>query len=121
ALLRLTVPRLSGHSSVDNQAYKSEEERTAEWARDPIPALRRYLVPTYLDDAAWAALETEAAAEVARARDAALAQPHPDRERVTDRVWSAGSPPARVGGLAAEGITLPPGTDRPNPPDPRRL
>ncbi len=39
-LLRLRVPRLSGHSSVDNQAYKSAAEREAEWARDPIPALQ---------------------------------------------------------------------------------
>ncbi len=36
ALLRLTVPRLSGHSSVDTQAYKSKEELDAEWARDPL-------------------------------------------------------------------------------------
>ncbi|MBI5666768.1 MAG: pyruvate dehydrogenase [Chloroflexi bacterium] len=36
-LLRLTVPRLSGHSSVDNQAYKSAEVIAEEWQRDPTP------------------------------------------------------------------------------------
>lgn len=121
ALLRLTMPRLSGHSSVDNQAYKSEEERASEWVRDPIVALRRFLVPGLLDEDGWKAIEDEASAEVEKARDAALGQAIPDPSRVTDRVWSAGSPPARVGGLAAEGITLPKGSDVPRPPDPRRL
>ena len=120
-LLRLTVPRLSGHSSVDNQAYKSEGERAAEWTRDPIPALRRYLVPEYMDEAGWKMLEEEAASEVVQARDAALSQAQPDPARVTDRVWSSGSPPALVGGLAAEGIKLADGSDTPHPPDPRRL
>ena len=120
-LLRLTVPRLSGHSSVDNQAYKTEQERDDEWVRDPIPALRSALVPSVIDEAGWKALEGEAAAQVAMASAAALAQPHPDSIRVADRVWSTGSPRPLVGGLAAEGIVLPDGTDEPQPPDPRRL
>ena len=53
ALLRLTVPRLSGHSSVDTQAYKSKEELDAEWERDPIVALNHYLVPTLMSKAEW--------------------------------------------------------------------
>jgi 2-oxoisovalerate dehydrogenase E1 component len=120
-LLRLTVPRLSGHSSVDNQAYKTDEERAAEWARDPIPAIRRYLVPDQMSEDDWRALEADVAAEVARARDAALANPQPDSARVTDRVWACDSPTPVAGGLAAEGIALPPGADEPTPPDPRRL
>ena len=121
ALLRLTVPRLSGHSSVDNQAYKSEDERAAEWARDPIPAIRRYLVPSQMDEEAWQRLEEEAAAEVDQAREAALAQLQPDVSRITDRVWAAGAPAPLAGGLAAEGVELPLGNDEPHPPDPRRL
>ena len=120
-LLRLTVPRLSGHSSVDNQAYKSEEERDEEWARDPIPALRRFLVPTVMAEAEWRALEETAAADVAAACDAALAEAQPDPARVTDRVWSLGSPRPAAGGLAAEGVAVPPTSDTPQPPDPRRL
>lgn len=120
-LLRLTVPRLSGHSSVDNQAYKSESERAAEWARDPIAALREFLVPGKIADEDWHALEGEAAAEVERACAAALAQPQPDPAAVTDRVWSSGSPPPIVGGLRGSNISLPEGDDVPQPPDPRRL
>ncbi|MFN3389417.1 MAG: thiamine pyrophosphate-dependent enzyme, partial [Allosphingosinicella sp.] len=37
ALLRLTVPRLQGHSFQDTQTYKSEETVRAEWQRDPLP------------------------------------------------------------------------------------
>lgn len=121
ALLRLTVPRLSGHSSTDNQAYKSEVERAAELARDPIPALRRYLVPVQMTEAEWSALEEAAAVEVAAARDAALAQPQPDPDSVTTRVWANDSPVPLHGGLAAEGIRMPAGDQMPHPPDPRRL
>ena len=42
ALLRLTVPRLEGHSAQDTQTYKSEEEIEAEWARDPLPRLKAH-------------------------------------------------------------------------------
>ena len=42
ALLRLTVPRLEGHSYQDTQTYKSEAEIEAEWARDPLPKLKAY-------------------------------------------------------------------------------
>lgn len=120
-LLRLTMPRLSGHSSVDNQAYKTEDERDAEWARDPIPALCRALVPALMTESEWKALEVAAAADVAAASAAALAQPQPDPTRVTDRVWAADSPRPLAGGLAAEGIVLPVGRFEVQPPDPRRL
>ena len=42
-LLRLTVPRLEGHSAQDTQAYKSEAEIEAEWARDPLPKLKEHV------------------------------------------------------------------------------
>jgi len=35
-LLRLTVPRLSGHSGQDTQAYKSAQILKDERARDPL-------------------------------------------------------------------------------------
>ena len=39
-LLRLTVPRLQGHSFQDTQTYKSDVFVASEWARDPLPKLR---------------------------------------------------------------------------------
>jgi 2-oxoisovalerate dehydrogenase E1 component len=120
-LLRLTVPRLSGHSSVDNQAYKSEAERAAEWERDPLAGLHQYLVPALLTQAEWEGLRQEAAAAVAQARDEALAQAHGDPATVTHFVFHSPERRPQVGGLLAAGIELPPGTDMPQPPDPRRI
>ena len=107
-LLRLSIPRLCGHSSHDNQGYKSEERLAEEWARDPLPALRDYLVPALLGDDGWAELEAQVAADVTAARDAALAQPQPDPAEVTSHVWAAPQPG-------------PAGETTPNPSDPRRI
>src|SRR5262249_48146742 len=120
-LLRLTVPRLSGHSSVDNQAYKSEEVREAERANDPIPALHDYLVPSLLSEAEWESLVNEVKASVTTARDSARAQPQPEPASVTRFVFSEPGKPQQVGGLLAEGIQLPRGTDIPQPASPQRI
>ena len=40
-LIRLTVPRLQGHSFQDTQTYKSEAEVAREWARTPADVLTR--------------------------------------------------------------------------------
>lgn len=121
ALLRLTVPRLSGHSSVDNQAYKTEAEKEEEWARDPIPALKAYLVPALYSEAEWAQLHADAAEAVAEARDAAMAQPQADPATVTQFVLSDPQRPQEVGGLIPEGITLPPGSETAVVTEPRRI
>lgn len=121
ALLRLRVPRLSGHSSVDNQAYKSANEMQEEWKRDPIPALREYLVPAHMSEAEWEAIAQAARQAVLEARDSALAQPKPDAANVTRFIFSDLDYPQQAGGLLPDGIRLPPGTSTPSPPDPRRL
>jgi 2-oxoisovalerate dehydrogenase E1 component len=46
ALVHLTVPRLCSHSGPDNQrGYRTDEEIAADFTRDPLPKLRRHLVP----------------------------------------------------------------------------
>ena len=52
-LLKLRVPRLSGHSAQDTQAYKSPEEIEGERARDPLLQLRKRLVPAEISEAEW--------------------------------------------------------------------
>lgn len=121
ALLRLTVPRLSGHSSVDTQAYKSKEELDAEWERDPIVALNRSLVPTIMSKAEWHEIVMQAMQDVAAARQAAQAQPYPDVRSVATHIWSQPQAPQQVGGLVGEGIHLPVGSSVPHPPDARRI
>ena len=66
-LLRLRVPRLSGHSGQDTQAYKEPGEIEAERARDPLLALQKALVPAVIADADWRGLEAEAEHIVAAA------------------------------------------------------
>ena len=120
-LLRLSVPRLSGHSSHDNQSYKPAEVVEDEKLRDPLPALRDYLVPALYSEEEWNELRAEVEAEVAQARDRALARPEPDPAAVTSHVWSDPDNPAQMGGLAAAGISPPVGTEEVRPPEPRRI
>lgn len=120
-LLRLTVPRLSGHSSVDNQAYKSDAVREEEWARDPIPAIRDYLVPELMSQGDWEHLVEQVKVDVLAARDAAMAQTYEPRDTVTRFVLSDPKHPQQVGGILPEGIKIRGGSDIPQPPDPHRI
>ena len=124
-LLRLTVPRLSGHSGQDTQAYKSPDTLAAEHARDPLTGLRKYLVPNLLSAAQWSDLAAQARADVEVAIERALARPQPDPTSITRHVFSehaeSGSPQwQRQGGLSpAELDRLPASTT--STPEPTRI
>src|SRR3546814_14562950 len=94
ALLRLTVPRLQGHSYQDTQTYKSEEFVASECARDPLPKLKSYLVGSLLDESAWDAVEAQAESAVEQAREIADARGVADHESPEDlrRGQEGGSP-----------------------------
>src|SRR3954468_18880206 len=83
ALLRLTVPRLEGHSFQDTQSYKTETEVAAEWARDPLPKLKNHVKKLQIGDDAWADLERETAWQVQAAVAEAQARGVADPEGVT--------------------------------------
>lgn len=114
-LLRLTVPRLSGHTGIDNQAYKSEAEREEENANDPIPKLRQFLVPNILSGKEWMALEKQVTEDMLAAKEAAMVEPDTISESVTDHVWHDPENPAQMGGLEAEEVSFPNTTDTPDP------
>ena len=120
-LLRLTMPRLSGHSSVDNQAYKGEKELAAEWKHDPITHLREYLVPELLSEDEWDKVVKQAQRDVAQALEEAKKQPQGEAETVTRYVLSDPERPQQIGGLVAAGIELPTGSATPQVSDPRRI
>ncbi|HEY3811740.1 MAG TPA: transketolase C-terminal domain-containing protein [Caulobacteraceae bacterium] len=101
-LLRLTVPRLQGHSAQDTQTYKSAEFVASEWARDPLPKLRDYLVPSLLDEAEWDAIAADAKATLDEALARAEGRDLPDPSTVTDGVFDEGALQGQ-GGLWAEG------------------
>ncbi|WP_294011126.1 transketolase C-terminal domain-containing protein [Sphingomonas sp.] len=94
ALVRLTVPRLEGHSFQDTQTYKSDATVEAEWARDPLPKLK-----AFASDLDWDGLEAEVAAEVEAAREEAEARGISSPERVTANVFFEGEY-QQVGGRA---------------------
>jgi len=116
--LRLRVPRLSGHSGQDTQAYKSAEEIAGERARDPLLALRRRLVPGELPEAAWQALEAEAESNVQAALSRIEARPPLATAGVARHVFTEqgvdGSPELQAqGGQWREGAVPPAGTRSP--------
>lgn len=104
-LLRVTVPRLQGHSFQDTQTYKSEDTLTNEWARDPLPKLKDHLVPAVMSKAAWTKLATKARNAVEKAVQDADAIPVSDPKQVENFVFSE-EQPQTMGGL--RGSWMPP-------------
>ncbi|MBP7687200.1 MAG: hypothetical protein KA765_04810 [Thermoflexales bacterium] len=96
ALLRLSVPRLNGHSFVDNQSYKAQDLRDAEITRDPLPKLQAYVIANAIMTAdEWAQLEQHVERDIRAACDEVLAQPEPDPATTTRHVfYEAPHPPA---------------------------
>jgi 2-oxoisovalerate dehydrogenase E1 component len=114
ALLRLTVPRLQGHSFQDTQAYKGEDLLREEWTRDPLPKLKAHLVGPVLTEAQWDEIEAAAGAEVERARQIAEARGVSDPERVLDHVFYDGEM-QKVGGQWTHGYRAPRSHEEPKP------
>jgi 2-oxoisovalerate dehydrogenase E1 component len=119
ALIRLSVPRLSGHSFVDNQSYKSAAERQLETERDPLPKLKAFMLSSsFITETDWAKMEGSVEADVRAACDRALAQPDPDPSTATLQVFFDGSNLQKIGGAAADGFQFKGGTHQPHPIEP---
>ncbi len=114
-LLRLSVPRLTGHTYVDDQSYKSPQERAAEAERDPLPRLQEMLG---IDSTAWESLVKETWAEISSALEVALAQPEPTLEESLPHRFYQGVAPLQ-GGLRPERALIPLGKSQPQPSGPR--
>jgi 2-oxoisovalerate dehydrogenase E1 component len=82
-LLHLRVPRLMGHTFIDDQSYKTEKEREEDTRRDPLARLKNFL--PHLD---WAALERDVAAEVRAAVDEVASWPDPEPASATKHVFA---------------------------------
>ncbi len=115
ALVRLTVPRLCGHSGQDTQAYKSAELVARERARDPLIAFKAHLIPAVFSEREWSELEHSVLAEIDAALENALARPEPDASAVRRYVFAedrfeaapaAAAEPARLNMLTAIRRTL---------------
>ena len=124
ALIRLVVPRLSGHSGQDTQTYKSAEEIAAENARDPLGKLREQLVPHSLSPADWDLEISEARDLVARTLIAVERRASPDPKRIQRHVFSETRADGSLdlqqqGGLRGAGVEPAPGSERAEPQGPR--
>ncbi len=117
-LLRLLVPRLRGHTFIDDQAYKSPETRREEASRDPLPRLRQHLEALGTASEAWDELLAEVNQELEAALQEAESLPEPAPESATRHGFFSGEPPQQ-GGLRPEGAQLPLGSDQPEPSGPR--
>jgi 2-oxoisovalerate dehydrogenase E1 component len=117
-LLRMSVPRLGGHTFIDDQAYKSRELIEKEMARDPLAHLRSYLLDQGWSEAGWDQLEEEVHQELEQALAQAEALPDPDPAQATRHLFFEGQP-SKQGGLRAEAANLPLGEMVPTPSGPR--
>jgi 2-oxoisovalerate dehydrogenase E1 component len=106
-LLRLHVPRLMGHTFIDDQAYKSPEIRAQEAAQDPLPRLRQHLLNQNFSVKLWEALEQEVDQELEAALAEAEARPEPDPQAATQHLFFHGLAPIQ-GGLRPENHQLEP-------------
>ncbi len=124
ALIRLVVPRLSGHSGQDTQTYKSTDEVAAEKARDPLEKLRAQLVPNLVSAADWDLEIAQGRQAAAKALDAVERRSTPDPARVRRYLFSEIAADGSIelqqqGGTYADGVAPPPGTLHANPQGPR--
>jgi 2-oxoisovalerate dehydrogenase E1 component len=125
ALLRLRVPRLSGHSGQDTQTYKPAGLIDEERARDPLPRLKDFLVPSRMSAQDWDEFEARARQNVQQALEQVEQRPQPDPATVMRHVFTetdaAGTPQLqRQGGLAPEGHRHPAGSTQARP-EPTRI
>jgi 2-oxoisovalerate dehydrogenase E1 component len=124
ALIRLVVPRLSGHSGQDTQTYKSAAEIAAERERDPLEKLRARLVPREVSAAEWN-LEIARGCEVVAQALAQVEDLHaPDPSRAQRYVFSEIAADGSIelqqqGGIRCEGVAPAPGTPQASPQGPR--
>lgn len=95
-LLRVEVPRLTGHTFIDNQAYKTEAEIESERQRDPLKALQRHLGKEAFEE-----IRSEVEVELQDALEAARARPEPEPSTATRHLFFEGQTPW-VGGLRPE-------------------
>jgi 2-oxoisovalerate dehydrogenase E1 component len=124
ALIRLAVPRLSGHSGQDTQTYKSADEIAGEKERDPLLKLRAQLVPNFMSSVDWDAEIAQGRQAVAEALAAVERRSAPDPGRVRRYLFSETAADGSIelqqqGGTYPEGAVPAPGSVHASPEGPR--
>jgi 2-oxoisovalerate dehydrogenase E1 component len=107
-LMRVQVPRLQGHTFIDDQSYKSAEQLAQESANDPLPRLERFLSSQGIAKETWEKLCDQANQEVLQAAQEAEALPEPEPSQIQCHLYFEGQAPEQ-GGLRSENAQLPMG------------
>ncbi|MGB5290384.1 MAG: transketolase C-terminal domain-containing protein, partial [Lysobacterales bacterium] len=121
ALVRLTVPRLSGHSGQDTQKYKTELQIATEKSRDPLPRLQEFVITEHLmTKREWEATVHQVHQDVRVALARVRKRPQPEPLDIQKYVFSETGPDGETemqqqGGLWPEGHTFPATTRQPQP------
>lgn len=108
-LLRMRVPRLHGHTFIDNQAYKPAALLQEEQNMDPLPHLQAYLQESQIiDKQGWESLEKEVDGllQVAVAQAESTPPPAADAREAKKFLFFEGLAPQQ-GGLRPEVDSLP--------------
>ncbi len=82
-LLHVKVVRIMGHTFIDDQSYKTKEERRKEEKLDPLIRLEKFL-----PDLDWKTLEADIAREVRAAAESALHNADPEPATVKDHLFA---------------------------------
>lgn len=120
-LIRLTVPRLQGHSFQDTQTYKADDFVANEWKRDPLPKLKAHIVPAIMSENEWATIEQDVETQVRNAIETAEDLGVADPLTVTDNVFFEDGNLQTLGGQWAQGYTPPASSDIAKPEGKSRL
>ena len=113
AMVRLTVPRLSGHSGQDTQKYKSDIQIAQEKSRDPLPRLKEFVINEHLMSRQdWATTAKQASHDVQMALANVRKRPQPDPDNIQRYAFSETAEDGSVelqqqGGLWPDGHQFP--------------
>jgi len=115
ALIRLTVPRLNGHSYQDNQSYKDSALIEEEKEKDPLKKLKAYAVPDIISENEWSDLVKECESEVDETAEKAWNRDDPSTDDVMRYVKSESDSDElqTVGGLRVDGYQKPEESEKP--------
>lgn len=111
-LLRLSVPRLSGHTFIDDQSYKPQETLVEDAECDPLDRLYQVWLANGYTSEAWMTMRSEVRGEVNQAFHAVEASSEPDPNKITEHLYYQGASPGQ-GGLRPAGTNLIPTASSP--------
>jgi 2-oxoisovalerate dehydrogenase E1 component len=114
ALIRLTVPRLNGHSYQDNQAYKETELIEKERRNDPLQQLKSYLVPAFFTEEKWKNIKKKSEKHAQKSAEDAWNRSDPGNKSLLQTFYDNENT-QQIGGLLNTGYNHPEPVYEPQP------